>query len=402
MLSSPQPFEKPSGFRDHGPRSMERLRQLERAVLTCMGRWGYVEVRTPTMEYYDTIGIASQTPDEQLFKLLDRWGNAMVLRPEMTSPIARLVGSSFQNAHFPLRFSYHANVFRTMNEEAGRSSEFWQAGAECIGGSSAEADAEMIALAIACLESVGMEQFRLVMGHVGLVDGILRSILPDDEATRMKIKQQLLQYNDVGYTQIVQSLHQSDKNKNRLLSLLTFRGKCTDAVLLQRISEIAQSDDAQIAVQHILEVQRVLRAYGVDQYVHLDLTVLGHWQYYTGITLEGYSSASAFPILTGGRYDQLLDYFGCSFPARGFALQTERLLEVIRLNKKTQEQRVLIVYDRVGRTEALQLATKLRMSTDQVVVVTAMKDDIAEIEDDAYDRTIIVDAETIQQKRTFF
>lgn len=107
------------------PAAVSRLRKIEYQVLQCMERWGYHQIITPTMEYYDTVGISSATEDKKLFKLLDRKGTTLVLRSDMTAPIARVVASLLKETQFPIRLSYHSNVFRAFDDEAGRESEFF-------------------------------------------------------------------------------------------------------------------------------------------------------------------------------------------------------------------------------------------------------------------------------------
>lgn len=125
-MSKPKGFEKPAGVRDYLPHVVDKLRRIEHRVLECMGSWGYRQIITPSMEYYDTVGVASSTSDKKLFKLLNNRGTTLVLRSDMTAPIARVVSSLLKEEKLPLRLSYHANVFRAIEEEAGREAEFFR------------------------------------------------------------------------------------------------------------------------------------------------------------------------------------------------------------------------------------------------------------------------------------
>jgi ATP phosphoribosyltransferase regulatory subunit len=113
-MSKPKGFEKPAGVRDYLPHAVTKLRRIEREVLACMDRWGYRQIMTPTMEYYDTVGVASSTSDQKLFKLLNKRGTTMVLRSDLTAPIARVMSSLLKDEPLPVRLSYHANVFRAI------------------------------------------------------------------------------------------------------------------------------------------------------------------------------------------------------------------------------------------------------------------------------------------------
>jgi ATP phosphoribosyltransferase involved in histidine biosynthesis len=172
-MAKPRGFEKPAGVKDYLPHVVAKLRHIEQQVLDCMKRWGYEQIMTPTMEYYDTVGVASATSDSKLFKLLNNRGTTLVLRSDMTAPIARVAASLLKDAPLPLRLSYHANVFRAIEEEAGREAEFFQTGVELIGDPTPEADAEVVALAIASLQAAGVSRFKIAVGHVGFLNGLL-------------------------------------------------------------------------------------------------------------------------------------------------------------------------------------------------------------------------------------
>lgn len=357
LTTKPKVFEKPSGVKDYLPDTVAQLRYIERNVLNCMQRWGYRELITPTLEYYDTVGIQSTTADDKLFKLLDRRGTTVVLRSELTAPIARVVASVMKDHPMPIRLAYHANVFRAIEEEAGQLAEFFQTGVELVGDASADADAEVIALAIASLKAAGVEKFKLSVGHVGFVNGLLRGALPDQPEAQQELKDCLLKRNHVGYRQLIRRLTLSDKAKQVLEGILRLRGGreiCGEAELL--------SDDAeaQAAIRHLCHIWEALEVYGVEDYVLMDLTMIGDFSYYTGMTFEAYAEQLGFPVCSGGRYDNLLRQFGRPAPATGFALKTNRILELVAGQLSIEPRRVLIVYDANSRDAAIRRAQSLR------------------------------------------
>ena len=168
-LSKPKVFEKPGGVKDYLPEAVQKLRTIEWNVLACMKSWGYRQIMTPTLEYYETVGAASSIVNEKLFKLLDKRGTTLVLRSEMTAPIARVVSSLLKEEPLPLRLSHHSNVFRAIEEEAGREAEFFQTGVELVGDGTADADAEVIALAVACLKAAGVTHFKITLYHTTIL-----------------------------------------------------------------------------------------------------------------------------------------------------------------------------------------------------------------------------------------
>ncbi|QAY67336.1 ATP phosphoribosyltransferase regulatory subunit [Paenibacillus protaetiae] len=364
-MAKPKVFEKPTGLKDYLPDAVAKLRQIERDVLSCMSGWGYEQMITPTLEYYDTVGVASSTSDAKLFKLLNHRGQTLVLRSDMTAPIARVVSSLLKATDFPLRLSYHANIFRAFEEEAGRDAEFFQTGVELVGDPSPEADAEIVALAVASLKAAGVSRFKIAIGHVGFLKGLLDETLPDQEEEQSQLKACLLGRDYVGYREQLRQLSLEEHVRQELEYILRLRG---GQEICEQAMKLSSNESAQASIRHLCEVWDALVEYGVSEHVLIDLTMIGDFSYYTGMTFEGYASDHGFPVASGGRYDNLLSQFGRPAPATGFAMKTNRILELLSYGEDTGGERVLIAYDRAGRAEALAEAQRLR--AEGVTVVT--------------------------------
>jgi ATP phosphoribosyltransferase regulatory subunit len=370
MLSKPKVFEKPIGLKDYLPEAVSKLRTIETNVLACMQRWGYQQIITPTLEYYDTVGVASSTEDKKLFKLLDRHGATLVMRSEMTSPIARVVASLLRNEALPLRLSYHSPVFRAIELEAGRDAEFYQTGLELIGDGSPEADAEVVALAIASLQAAGVTSFKIAIGHIGFLNGLFADTLKDSPDTEALLKSYLMHRDVVGYRAAVNNLQLAPPIAQALGDIHRLRG---DSRVCQQALLITSDPVAQQSIHHLSKVWEVLEAYGVSDFVTIDLTMIGDFSYYTGVVFEGYASEHGFPVCSGGRYDNLLAQFGRPSASTGFALKTSRILELLDKVEVEDLSSMFIMYDEAHRKQALQLATK-RRNEQATAVVTYLID----------------------------
>lgn len=367
-MSKPKGFEKPAGVRDYLPRAVTKLRKIENDVLHCMSRWGYQQMITPTLEYYDTVGVASSTSDQKLYKLLNNRGQALVLRSEMTAPVARVVSSLLKDEPLPLRLSYHANVFRAIEEEAGREAEFFQTGVELVGDDSPEADAEVVALAISSLQAAGVKSFKIAMGHVGFLDGLFQEAVAGLPEAQEELKSHLLNRDYVAFRETLRRLDLTEAQKRELDGLLRLRGGkeiCGQAL------ELSSHPLARTSIEHLCKVWEVLVSYGVSQHVLIDLTMIGDFSYYTGMTFEGYASELGFPVCSGGRYDNLLQQFGRPIPSTGFSLKTNRILDGVSGMPEEAELPVLIQYDALRRTEGLEEAARLRAQGRIVVTKLA-------------------------------
>ncbi|WP_458120530.1 ATP phosphoribosyltransferase regulatory subunit [Paenibacillus sp. Z6-24] len=363
-MSKPKGFEKPTGVRDYLPHVVSKLRYIEENVLQSMSQWGYRQIITPTLEYYDTVGVASSTSDRKLYKMLNNRGTTMVLRSDMTTPIARVMGSLLKEEPLPIRLAYHANVFRSIEEEAGREAEFFQTGAELVGVDSPEGDAEVIALAISSLQAAGVQNFKISLGHVGFLSGLLEEALPGQPREQEALKDRLLNRDFVGFREQLSAFSLSAEQRAELEGLLRLRGAqdiCRQAL------EISSNPQAQASIRHLCQVWDVLEAYDISEYVMIDLTMIGNFSYYTGMVFEGYAAELGSPICSGGRYDNLLAQFGRDVVATGFALKTNRILDGVQLPLPEPEKPVLILYEDFRRRDAFAHAADLRKLGKMVV-----------------------------------
>lgn len=374
-MAKPLGFEKPLGMRDILPDSLAKQRHLERALRHCIEHWGYEEICTPSLEYYDTVGAASATLTDRMFRLLDKQGHTVVLRPDMTTPIARVVSSLYKDVPLPIRLFYQANVFRAQEKEAGRNAEFFQTGIELIGDASEDADAEAIALAVFCLRAAGVETFRIAIGHVDFVDGLLEEEVADEEL-RSQFRNFLYERDFVGYRQLLATLEMSEDARNRLEALLRLRG---NKEKIAEARELTVNGKARRAVETIASLWDALEAYGVTEDLLLDFNLISNLNYYTGVVFEGYAADLGSPLLGGGRYDHLLAQFGRPAPATGFAIKMDRLLQVTPAMKGEPSTRVLLCYTADRRREALAEAQLLR--EDGLTVVTRLIGDEAQRSD---------------------
>jgi ATP phosphoribosyltransferase regulatory subunit len=383
-MTKPLIFEKPTGFRDYPPPLAARKRMVEELIQNQFTKWGYVEVGTPTLEFYETVGHASAIAEPRMFKCMDREGNTLVLRPDQTAPIARVVTSVLKHEPLPLRLCYHANVFRAQENEAGRNAEFFQSGVELVGEAGAEADAEVIALSVKVLTACQIDSFQIALGHVGLLEGFLRERIADEEALN-QLKEQLGARDLVSFRKQLYELGLKEADR---LEIETFVQAGTTRQEIKRLTNASQSIAVQEAAQHLDDVFEYLDAYGCAEVVTLDLGLVGSLDYYTGVYFEGYAAGQGFPLLSGGRYDGLYQHFRRFLPATGFAVQLDHLLEACPLKPKPQET-IGLFYREDQKKEALSRARQLR-EEGFVVATHLLSEEDERIEvSGRYDRILI-------------
>src|SRR5690625_2379993 len=134
--------KSPRGVRDLLPDEAVRKNRLEARIGDLFARWGYRPVVTPIFEFLETVQQSDGYElDERVYRFVDREGGLLALRPELTTPIARLVATRLQEAPKPLRLYSCGPVFRYDEPHAGRQREFTQMGVELIGAPGPAADA---------------------------------------------------------------------------------------------------------------------------------------------------------------------------------------------------------------------------------------------------------------------
>ncbi|MGG3684122.1 ATP phosphoribosyltransferase regulatory subunit [Aeribacillus pallidus] len=356
-------FEKPLGMRDTLPGLYVIKESVRKKMMNVIESWGYQFLETPTLEFYETVGVQSAIQEQQLFKLLDRQGHTLVLRPDMTAPIARIAASKLMKESLPLRLAYSANVFRAQQHEGGRPAEFEQIGIELIGDGTISADAEAIALMIYALKNTGLKDFKISIGHIGFINALFGEILGKEERAE-KLRRYLYEKNFVGYREHVKRLSLSTIDKERLLRVIDLKGGIEKA---DEASSLVACDSGKKALEDLKQLLIQLRAYEVDQYIKLELNIVSHMSYYTSVIFELYANGVGLPIGNGGRYDHLLEKFERPAPATGFGIRLDNLLEALgdlNLNK----DRYCIIFSSENRQEAFRYANKLRKEGKQVVM----------------------------------
>ncbi len=314
-------FQLPKGMRDLLPAEARAKRKLENCLVNKFLSWGYEEVSTPVLEYYENLHPA-ETPEDQFFKFVDREGQILALRTDMTTPIARMTASQFSPRDYPLKFFYLTRVFRYENIQMGRQREFFQGGVEFIGSKGAAADGEVIALAAEILKESGLTDFQISLGHRDFLRGIIDE-LELDKDDEMEVLEAVWKKDYVKLETILNRIPAAPDLKEVILILPTLRG---DIGVIHQASKVTKNPISQAALENLSEIYRLLKIYDVEEHVFIDFGIARDFDYYSGIIFEGYSPNVGAPILGGGRYDDLLDHYGAPAPATGFAIGLERLM----------------------------------------------------------------------------
>jgi ATP phosphoribosyltransferase regulatory subunit len=321
----------PKGAKLYLPDEAALKRFAEERLRSVFSQWGYREVVPPTYEYFDVLSLGTDEHlQERMFKLEDReTGRMLALRADVTPQIARIVATRLREAPKPLRLAYLTNVFRYEDPQVGRYREFYQAGVELVGLEKAEADAEMIAMTVEALRALGLGQFQIDVGQPEFFRGILEELRTDRDTGRAF--QDVLSRKDASsLDRLVRELDPPAATAELLLALPDLFGR---EEVLERARSLVKNPRSEKALANLAEVHRLLRAYGLDEAVTLNLGEVRGFDYYSGVNFEGYVAGLGAAICGGGRYDQMLARFGYPCPATGFAFDVGRTMLALEAQK---------------------------------------------------------------------
>ncbi len=351
----------PEGVRDIYNMECARKLVLQENLHHLLKKYGYHAIETPTFEFFDIFSREiGTTPSKDLYKFFDREGNTLVLRPDMTPSVARCVAKYYGDEEFPVRLSYMGNTFINNNSYQGRLKENTQLGAELSGDNSVAADAEILALVVNALKTAGLKEFQIGVGHVDFFRG-LADAAELDEDIEQELAELISNKNFLGVEELIDSFHLSEELKELFSMLGT---PCMTDEMIKRAKDLAGHYPVILkALERFEELMQVLSCYEVEKYISIEPGMLSTYHYYTGIIFAGYTFGSGEPIVKGGRYDHLMDYFGKHAPSIGFAVVIDQLLAALSRQKieiPVENSQVLIVFTEDKQQDAIKKAMFLR------------------------------------------
>ena len=322
-------IQRPRGTRDFLFDEMRLRKHVENTLRIIFEAYGYQEIKTPLFE--DLALFTMKSGDGimgQIYHFQDKGGRDLALRPELTAPVARLYINELQKKSKPIKMYYFGSCFRYERPQKGRWRQFWQLGCELIGGKSPESEAEIIAMAAHCLEELGLDDFEIHIGNLGIIRGIL------DEADVSKEEQnKIMAIVDKGEVEELKSILRefkidSDTN-NILIKLVGMNGH---REIIKKVSELINNNEsASKALMDLEELLEILDVFGFSKYT-VNMGIARGLDYYSGAVFEIYMhSLGAQKQISGGGTYNLIELFGGeNVESTGFAFGFDRLVECVK------------------------------------------------------------------------
>ena len=308
-------------------RSVSLRRQVTAQAMQVFGGWGYREIQIPLLEHFDAL--KRGLDEDQIarsFRFVDRAGNLMVLRPDVTPAVAKTYAYQLRGLPLPLRVSYANKVVRVERAFGAAQVESYQLGAELIGGEGVVADVEVLLVVLELLERLGLRQF-----HVNLADHKLAQYLLSTSGAPRRIRQEVREAILARDPDEVRRILRDLGTRNRYVEAISVLAGLEGGLQQLDVIENAIPDDPALfeRIAYLRDVEKTVDELGYGRRVRIDLGELDGPDYYTGIGFSVVSEGASRWIARGGRYDKLIGLFGVDTPAVGFSFSLETLVELL-------------------------------------------------------------------------
>ena len=305
-------------------------------------KFGYEEYDAPILEPFEIY--AAKTGDEivneQTYVFEDRGGRKVVIRPEMTPTVSRMVAAKRQELAYPLRWYSIPNFWRYERPQKGRLREHWQLNVDIFGVKDTSAELEVITLVDAVFKAFGAKpaMYEIRLNHRGLVDYLLADYLGLDVKGQQAVGKLIDRFHKLKRTEFINKLDAILTAKQREAGVTE---KLLSLMSVKKLSDLPAEAQKQLAAKELKNLLGQLKSAGIAN-VTFDTTLMRGFDYYTGIVFEVYDTDTENnrSLLGGGRYDGLVGLFGVApVPTVGFGwgdvtlanfLEAHRLLPALK------------------------------------------------------------------------
>ena len=308
----------PEGTKDYLQEDTYVQRKVMTDLLDAFASWGYHEIKTPMLEKWDIV--KKKNFDETgFFTLTDKTGDLLVLRPEITAPVARAVATHFRDhVAYPLRLAYAGEVFSQKSLKSGKRRQYAQVGIELVGSDSVASDCEVLLMALESMKENKIRGCSLGIGHMDITVGLLEELV-DDNDVRDIVKDLMIKKDIVSLEKLL-----PESVRDKILTLASRNGGMD---YIQRIKSYSERPSFRKAVARLEAICEVMKELGYQDDIFFDFSILGDFDYYTGLVFEGYAEGVGISIVSGGRYDNLIQEYFEPKPAVGFAITVDLYIQ---------------------------------------------------------------------------
>ena len=292
----------PQGFRDEFGAFAQQKEAVAQAVLQYFKDRGFERINTPLMEYKSVFSNYVMDEHQGVYEFVDTAKGNLVLRPDLTQPIARFLSTT--PVQLPKKFYYYGDAIALNQEHRGAANQVTQAGIELVGYTSSKAELECLWLIAEVNRELLGNAMHIELSDVRFAQAICDTLALADEE-REELLTALFDKNFPAYESAIQQYQ-----GNALYPLLAVWPRLFGTVeeVKGELAQVILPVPAQRVVDGLVDLAKAVEAIP-GQHARLDLSSRPPQSYYTGVTFAGYVDTVSAYIVSGGRYDQLLANF---------------------------------------------------------------------------------------------
>jgi ATP phosphoribosyltransferase regulatory subunit len=335
-------------------------RRVINALDELFTHWGYLPAQIPVFDFFDTYRSLLQAHDiDKIYRLIDREGDLLMLRSDITLFLAKQVGTTLSDEELPLRIFYADTILRHQDREDISKNEFFQTGAELIGRKGEQADLEILTLLTktlllldlpgvylhigsraffnSCFEAVAQQdQYRLLTAVVEREGDLLATILEKNRWKPATIDWMIKLFQTIGDDHEIEQL------------------------LFSRELEAILNNQSKKHLSYLISLYRHLEECELPVPLRIDLSEIGNQPYHNGIVFQVYMENVDSAIASGGRYDELIGAFGHDTPSVGFSLLLRKVEPYIRNKERFSPPKGSTNISEARFSEAYRKAEEIR------------------------------------------
>jgi histidyl-tRNA synthetase len=364
-------FQTPRGTRDFLPEEMIRLEYVMNVLKKTFEKYGFSNFETPAFENFELLAAKGGGGDaikDQIYYFKDKSDRELGLRFDLTVPLARVVAN---NPQLPKPFKRYCigRVWRYEEIRKDRFREFWQCDIDTVGGSSMEADAEILAAVVETLENLGFKKFCIKLNNRKILTGLIELIKVPEEK-KFDVFRAIDKLDKFDEDTVKNELENAGLDKeqiNQLFKLIKLEGS-PEKILKEGERILNKTKIGMEGLKELKEIVELSKSYDFTDKIVIDFSLARGLDYYTGPIFEALdtSGKNIGSLAGGGRYDKLIEIFGGRpTPATGISFGIERIIEVMKeekmLNLPRTRVKVFIacVNDKV-KNDVIKIAKQLR------------------------------------------
>ena len=347
----------PDGTRDLTNEECTKRNKVINSINNIFDLWGYKEVITPCIEFYDSFRYEySGLREEGIYKFFDSKGRILALRPDMTIPIVRVVSTRFKDINENIKLRYTSNIFRVFEEFSGKRNEYTDCGIELITKEKDFSDLEVLIIAIEALKATGAKNFKIEIGEVNFFKSAIENLNISSEE-KILLSELIENKKIQELSLLLEKLNLEDNIKNTFYRLPFIFGDGVE--VLNMYKEISFNENMLESVNALESLAYRLESLGYKDYITFDLGITARVNYYTGIIFRGFTEGSGNIVLSGGRYDDLIKSAKNDFKDIGFSINVDELVSILPMNLELKTK-FKIIFNSEKEIEAINESMKLR------------------------------------------